>query len=129
MSTTTKRVVNVTVKWAKQKYNVELDLEQPPLMFKAQLYALTGVPTERQKIMGLPKGGILKDDTDWSRYDIKNGHTLMLVGSADTTPVDVSAAASSSSTTTGGDVAMMNETPTTTTPPTNGQHPRGERCE
>jgi hypothetical protein len=29
--------------------NVEVDLSEPPVVFKAQLFALTNVPVERQK--------------------------------------------------------------------------------
>lgn len=37
---------------------MEIDTSQPPYVFKCQLYDLTGVPPERQKIM--VKGGLLK---------------------------------------------------------------------
>lgn len=49
----------MSVKWQKEVFeDVEIDTTQPPLVFKAQLYALSGVPPERQKIM--VKGGMLK---------------------------------------------------------------------
>ena len=49
----------VTVKWGKQVFDaVELDTTQPPLQFRTQLFSLTGVPLERQKIM--TKSGVLK---------------------------------------------------------------------
>lgn len=49
----------VSVKWQKEVFpDVEIDTSQPPLVFKGQLYDLTGVPPERQKIM--VKGGLLK---------------------------------------------------------------------
>ncbi|VAH60938.1 unnamed protein product [Triticum turgidum subsp. durum] len=51
------------------------------MVFKTQLYTLTGVPPERQKIM--VKGGILKDDTDWSTLGLKDGQKLMMIGTAD----------------------------------------------
>lgn len=54
-------------------------------LFKAQLFALTGVPPERQKIMGV-KGGTLKDDADLSALGIKAGQNLMLMGSAEKAP-------------------------------------------
>eukprot|EP01112_Ceratiomyxa_fruticulosa_P016519 TRINITY_DN5005_c0_g1_i1.p1 TRINITY_DN5005_c0_g1~~TRINITY_DN5005_c0_g1_i1.p1 ORF type:complete len:528 (+),score=135.82 TRINITY_DN5005_c0_g1_i1:156-1739(+) len=76
-------MVKVTVKWNKLKYDdVEMDLEDTALTFKAQIYALTGVPIERQKIMGV-KGGILKDDANLKSLGIKEGQALMLMGSAD----------------------------------------------
>lgn len=45
---------------------MEIDTTQPPYVFKCQLYDLTGVPPERQKIM--VKGGLLKvkDGYIWS---------------------------------------------------------------
>lgn len=49
----------VSVKWQKELFSaVEIDTSQPPYVFKCQLYDLTGVPPERQKIM--VKGGLLK---------------------------------------------------------------------
>ena len=55
--------IKLNVKWGKQKFEVELDTAAPVELFKAQLFALTQVPPERQKIMGV-KGGSLKDDAD-----------------------------------------------------------------
>ncbi|XP_042447095.1 ubiquitin carboxyl-terminal hydrolase 7-like [Zingiber officinale] len=72
----------VSVKWQKEVFQaVEIDTSQPPLVFKCQLYALTGVPPERQKIM--VKGGLLKDDADWATLGIKEGQKLMMMGTAD----------------------------------------------
>lgn len=49
----------MSVKWQKEVFsNVEIDTSQTPYVFKCQLYDLTGVPPERQKIM--VKGGLLK---------------------------------------------------------------------
>lgn len=60
-------------------------MEEPPMIFKAQLFALSGVQPERQKIM--VKGKIIKDD-DWSNVaaSMTNGCTLMMMGSADKLP-------------------------------------------
>ena len=52
-------MVQVIVKWGKQSFEVELDTSESAETFKAQLFALTSVPIERQKIMGV-KGGTLK---------------------------------------------------------------------
>ena len=52
-------MVGVVVKWGKQTFEVELDTSDSVETFKAQLFALTSVPIERQKIMGV-KGGTLK---------------------------------------------------------------------
>ncbi|XP_024969237.1 ubiquitin carboxyl-terminal hydrolase 6 [Cynara cardunculus var. scolymus] len=72
----------VSVKWQKELYPaVEIDTTQPPYVFKCQLYDLTGVPPERQKIV--MKGGLLKDDSDWSKLGVKEGQKLMMMGTAD----------------------------------------------
>uniref|UniRef100_A0A7N6B2S1 Ubiquitin carboxyl-terminal hydrolase n=1 Tax=Anabas testudineus TaxID=64144 RepID=A0A7N6B2S1_ANATE len=66
-------VFTVNVKWGKEKFDaVELNTEEPPMVFKAQLFALTGVQPDRQKVM--VKGGTLK------------GMTLLMMGSADALP-------------------------------------------
>lgn len=73
---------HVSVKWQKEVFpTVEIDTSQPPFVFKCQLYDLTGVPPERQKIM--VKGGLLKDDADWSKLGVKNGQKLMMMGTAE----------------------------------------------
>jgi hypothetical protein len=68
----------VIVKHAGKRYNVDLDPESNGETFKFQLYSLTGVEPERQKI--LVKGGQLKDDTDMSKLGIKAGHSFMMMG-------------------------------------------------
>jgi len=75
---------NVNIKWGKTVFNdVELDTSQPLELFKGQLFALSGVPLERQKIM-IPRGGQLKDDTKWETVkNLKDGLTIMLMGTAD----------------------------------------------
>ncbi|EOD41428.1 hypothetical protein EMIHUDRAFT_199805 [Emiliania huxleyi CCMP1516] len=78
--------INVTVKWGKKKFEaVELDKSAPVDLFKAQLFALTNVPVERQKIMGV-KGGTVKDGADWEALGVKQGQVLMLMGSAEAVP-------------------------------------------
>uniref|UniRef100_A0A6Q2X7Y9 Ubiquitin carboxyl-terminal hydrolase n=1 Tax=Esox lucius TaxID=8010 RepID=A0A6Q2X7Y9_ESOLU len=77
-------VYTVNVKWGKEKFDgIELNTEEPPMVFKAQLFALTGVQPERQKVM--VKGGTLKDD-DWGNIKLKNGMTLLMMGSAEALP-------------------------------------------
>ena len=78
--------VKVEVKWGKEAFkDVEIDLGQPPSVFKTQLFSLTGVPPERQKIMGV-KGGLLKDDADWAKLGVKPGQKLSMMGTADKVP-------------------------------------------
>lgn len=54
----------VKVKWQKETFkNVEVDTDSDIIDFKAQLYALSSVPIDRQKIMCA--GKTLKDD-EWN---------------------------------------------------------------
>uniref|UniRef100_A0A8C7IP06 Ubiquitin carboxyl-terminal hydrolase n=1 Tax=Oncorhynchus kisutch TaxID=8019 RepID=A0A8C7IP06_ONCKI len=77
-------ISSVNVKWGKEKFDaIELNTEEPPMVFKAQLFALSGVQPERQKVM--VKGGTLKDD-DWGNIKLKNGMTLLMMGSAEALP-------------------------------------------
>lgn len=83
--------MKVNVKWGKETFSdIEIDMSQCPLVFKAQLFTLSGVPPERQKIM--VKGGLLKDD-DWGKQTPKEGATLMMMGTADPVAVDAPATA------------------------------------
>jgi ubiquitin carboxyl-terminal hydrolase 14 len=74
--------VLVIVKHQGKKYEVELDPTSTGEVFKFQLYSLTGVEPERQKI--LVKGGQLKDDTDLSKLDARPGQTFMMMGTPGT---------------------------------------------
>ena len=54
------------------------------MLFKAQLFALTGVQPQSQKVM--LKGALLKDDaTGWNplKPKLKNGVTLLMMGTKD----------------------------------------------
>lgn len=63
-------VSTVKVKWGKELYpDIEVDTGEPPMVFKAQLFALTGVEPHRQKIM--LKGATMKEDT-WDGLKIKD---------------------------------------------------------
>ncbi|XP_065667283.1 ubiquitin carboxyl-terminal hydrolase 14 isoform X2 [Hydra vulgaris] len=75
---------SVHVKWGKEKFdNVEVNTAEPPELFQAQLFALSGVPIQRQKIMG--KGKTLKNDT-WDGFTLKDGMTLLMMGSNELVP-------------------------------------------
>ncbi|XP_061418280.1 ubiquitin carboxyl-terminal hydrolase 14 isoform X1 [Lethenteron reissneri] len=77
---------SVKVKWGKEKYDdVELNTDEVPIVFKAQLFALTGVHPDRQKVM--LKGATLKDD-DWGNFKLKDGITLLLMGTAEALPTE-----------------------------------------
>lgn len=72
----------VFVKHQGKKHEVELDPTSTGETFKYQLYSLTGVEPERQKI--LVKGGQLKDETELAKLGVKPGQTFMMMG----TPAD-----------------------------------------
>lgn len=79
-------IFNVNVKWGKEKFkDVECDTDEPPEVFKAQLFALSGVGPSRQKVM--IAGATLKDD-DWgpAKAKLKNGVMLLMMGSVDALP-------------------------------------------
>lgn len=60
----------VKVKWGKETFtDVEVNTDEEPILFKAQLFTLTGVQNERQKVM--IKGVTLKDN-DWGNVQLKN---------------------------------------------------------
>lgn len=62
--------VLVKVKWGKETYpDIEVNTDESPILFKAQLFALTGVQPERQKVM--LKGVTLKDE-EWKNFNIKD---------------------------------------------------------
>ena len=72
--------VIVFVKHQGKKHEVELDPTSNGETFKYQLYSLTGVEPDRQKI--LVKGGQLKDDTALSKLGAKPGQTFIMMGTA-----------------------------------------------
>jgi len=71
----------IKVKWQKELYtDVEVDTSEEPIVFKAQLMALTGVQPERQKVM--LKGAIL-GDSSWDKVKLRDGATLLMMGTKD----------------------------------------------
>ncbi|KAI9595836.1 hypothetical protein BDF19DRAFT_440209 [Syncephalis fuscata] len=77
-------VIPVVVKWSGKKFDVDMEVNEPAMVFKAQLFALSGVEPDRQKIM--IKGGLMKNDTDLSKLSIKPGHIFMMMGTAGEIP-------------------------------------------
>jgi len=76
----------VKIKWGKEKFDdVLCNTDDEPLVFKAQVFALSGVQPERQKIM--IKGQVLKDD-EWAAFakHLKDGAQLLMMGTADALP-------------------------------------------
>ncbi|KAF9698083.1 hypothetical protein EKO04_003769 [Ascochyta lentis] len=70
--------IPVIVKHQGKKHEVEVDASSNGETFKYQLFSITGVEPERQKI--LVKGGQLKDDADMSKLGLKSGQTIMMMG-------------------------------------------------
>jgi ubiquitin carboxyl-terminal hydrolase 14 len=70
--------INVVIKHQGKKYDVEVDTSSTGEVLKYQLFSLTGVEPERQKI--LVKGGQLKDDADMSKLGLKAGQVIMMMG-------------------------------------------------
>ncbi|KAK3367126.1 hypothetical protein B0T24DRAFT_596963 [Lasiosphaeria ovina] len=70
--------INVVVKHQGKKYDIEVEPDSVGEEFKYQLYSLTGVEPERQKI--LVKGGQLKNDADMSKLGLKPGQVMMMMG-------------------------------------------------
>lgn len=72
----------VKIKWGQESYDkIEVDTDEEPIVFKAQLFALTGVEPHRQKV--ILKGAVLKDDpAGWDplKTKLKNGVTLLMMG-------------------------------------------------
>ena len=73
------------MKWGKETFDqVEVNTDEEPMLFKAQLFALTGVQPQSQKVM--LKGALLKDDpSGWNplKPKLKNGVTLLMMGTKD----------------------------------------------
>ncbi|RTE73014.1 hypothetical protein BHE90_012569 [Fusarium euwallaceae] len=70
--------LSVVVKHQGKKHDVEVDPNSTGEDFKLQMYSLTNVEPERQKI--LIKGGQLKDDADMSKLNLKPGQLIMMMG-------------------------------------------------
>jgi ubiquitin carboxyl-terminal hydrolase 14 len=66
------------VKHQGKKHDVEIDPSSTGEDFKLQMFSLTNVEPERQKI--LIKGGQLKDDADMSKLGLKPGQVIMMMG-------------------------------------------------
>ncbi|XP_055919410.1 ubiquitin carboxyl-terminal hydrolase 14 [Eupeodes corollae] len=73
----------VKVKWGRENFpGIEVNTDEEPLLFKAQLYALTGVQPDRQKVMF--KGSQLKDN-EWN-IQLKEGAAILLLGTKEEVP-------------------------------------------
>ncbi|XP_047525254.1 ubiquitin carboxyl-terminal hydrolase 14 [Pieris napi] len=82
--------VSVKVKWGKELFkDVEVNTDDDPVVFKAQIFALTGVQPERQKVVC--KGVTLRDDS-WANFKLSNNALVLVMGSKEedlpTAPVE-----------------------------------------
>ena len=68
----------MVIKHQGKKYDVEVDTSSTGEELKYQLFSLTGVEPDRQKI--LVKGGQLKDDADMDKLGLKPGQVIMMMG-------------------------------------------------
>ena len=76
--------MQVNLKWSKQKFDgLQLDPAAATQVFKAKCAELTGVPPKKMKLM--IKGSVVADEPDWAAHSakLKDGMTLMLMGTAD----------------------------------------------
>ncbi|XP_071038073.1 ubiquitin carboxyl-terminal hydrolase 14 isoform X2 [Parasteatoda tepidariorum] len=74
----------VKVKWGKELYDdVEVNTDDDPIVFKAQLFTITGVPPDRQKVM--IKGTTLKDEV-WGTIKLRDGATVLMMGTKEELP-------------------------------------------
>ena len=60
---------------------MEMNTDEPTEVFMAQVFALTGVPPQKQKL--LAKGLALKVDTDLNSMKLKDGAQFLLMGGAE----------------------------------------------
>jgi len=72
-------MVKLEVKWNKDTFQVEADTSEGFEAFQGQLFSLTNVPAERQKILAKGK----KIDNIKALEALQDGTKLMLMGSAD----------------------------------------------
>eukprot|EP00826_Nyctotherus_ovalis_P026154 TRINITY_DN2041_c0_g1_i4.p6 TRINITY_DN2041_c0_g1~~TRINITY_DN2041_c0_g1_i4.p6 ORF type:complete len:125 (+),score=43.53 TRINITY_DN2041_c0_g1_i4:110-484(+) len=70
---------SISVKWGKKILKLEMDPNEDASVLKAQIYGLTFIPPDKQKIY-LKGGKTITDSTDMKALDLKDGATIMLVG-------------------------------------------------
>ncbi|CAK7265144.1 deubiquitinating enzyme [Sporothrix epigloea] len=78
-------LIPVVIRHQGKKYEVEVDVSEPGAVFKYQVYSLTGVQPENQKI--LIKGKQVKDETDMASLGLKSAQAIMVLGQPGAAPV------------------------------------------
>ncbi|GAM25805.1 hypothetical protein SAMD00019534_089800 [Acytostelium subglobosum LB1] len=74
---------SIVINHLDKKHQVDIDLTSTIEDLRAVIYSLTLVPPQNQKILGLVKGSILKDDAVLRDMDIKNGQKVIVMGKAE----------------------------------------------
>lgn len=74
----------VDIKHAGKAYKVEFDPSKSATDFKDAIYQVTGVPSDRMKVMIASK--LLKDTDDLSKFSIKPGQVVTVIGTAGPLP-------------------------------------------
>lgn len=81
--------IAVVVRHQGKKYDIDVDVSEPGSIFKFQVYSVTGVQPENQKI--LIKGKQVKDDTDMSSLGLKPAQAIMVLGQPGAAPTRLQA--------------------------------------
>ncbi|KAJ9094313.1 hypothetical protein QFC19_007998 [Naganishia cerealis] len=84
ISAVVSRPQSVDIKHAGKAYKVEFDTSKPATDFKDAIYQVTGVPSDRMKVMIASK--LLKDTDDLSKFAIKPGQVVTVIGTAGPLP-------------------------------------------
>jgi len=86
-------IIQTKVTWGKETYDLSWKLADGIAGYKAALSDMTGVPSDRMKLMSKTKGlwkGVLKDNTNLSTIDFSSYQNkpinILLMGSATTLP-------------------------------------------
>ncbi|KIK95193.1 hypothetical protein PAXRUDRAFT_779329 [Paxillus rubicundulus Ve08.2h10] len=74
----------VRVQHSGKTYDVQLDPDLPPAIFKDAVYQVTGVPPDRMKV--IVNRVALKDDADWKAVAPKSGQKITVIGTAGELP-------------------------------------------
>lgn len=68
----------IKIKHSGKVYDINVDLESTGIKLKEEIFKLTNVPTDRQKI--LVRGGPLKDDAILSSLSLRENQVIMMLG-------------------------------------------------
>lgn len=89
----------VNVKWSGKQFEVDANTDLEPLVFKSQLFELTGVVPERQKVVikvslcnadsELAVQGKTLPDDSWNGVSVSEGAMMMMLGSVGEVPKHV----------------------------------------